>query len=112
MLGLLVQRSSNSSESFVKGNMIMETLLCIDLQRKGKTVITEELCERVRDILTSSPTETIDSARERLRNDGVDVSRSIVYRMARSQYISHQMIVPKPAAVFTRRITQQRFDYA
>ena len=32
--------------------------------KKGrKTVITEELCERVRDILTSSPTETIDSAK-------------------------------------------------
>ena len=81
--------------------------------KKGrKPVITEELCERVKEILTSSPTETIDSAKERLHNEGVDVSRSTVYRMAQSQHISHQMIVPKPAAVFTRRITQQRFDYA
>ena len=70
------------------------------------------MSERVRDILTSAPTETIDTAKERLNNDGVEVSRSSIWRMARSQQLSHQMIVPKPAAVFTRRITQQRFEYA
>ena len=81
-------------------------------KRGRKPVITTEMSERVRDILTSAPTETIDTAKERLNNDGVEVSRSSIWRMARSQQLSHQMIVPKPAAVFTRRITQQRFEYA
>ena len=77
-----------------------------------KPIITEEMSVRVKDILTSAPTETIDTTKENLEEEGFQASRSTIFRMAQSQHISHQMIVPKPAAVFTARITQERNEYA
>ena len=80
---------------------------------KGRRpVIDEERTALVRQFLTETPTATLESVREHLNNEGIEVSTTSVWRMARDGGLSNQLISYKPGVVFTPQITQQRFQYA
>lgn len=89
-----------------------DNIVFVPAKRGRRTVIDAETGERVKAFLTATPTATISDAKEMLETGGVRVCRSTVWRMARREGLSHQMIAPKPAVVFTPRIVQARHDYA
>ena len=82
-------------------------------EKKGrKPKMTREMSARARDILTSSTTATLDSARELLSEEGINVSRATIYRMTVNEDISVQMVAPRPGVVFTQQNANKRHDYA
>ena len=74
--------------------------------------MTREMSARARDILTSSTTATLDSARELLSEEGINVSRATIYRMTVNEDISVQMVAPRPGVVFTQQNANKRHVYA
>ena len=82
-------------------------------EKKGrKRIMTKEMSAMTKDILTSSNTATLNSTKELLATEGINASRTTIWRMVQNENISVQMIAPKPGVVFTMRNVNQRFDFA
>ena len=89
-----------------------EDVVFIPEKRGRKTKMAKAIRARVVAILTSEPTMTLGRAKELLAADGIDISVSTIWRIAKKEHISIQKISPKPGVVFDARITEARHDYA
>ena len=84
-----------------------------DIKKTGrKSKVTRENARRVREILTSSSTSTLGTAKQILEQENVFLSKSTLCRVARSEGLSIQKISLKPDVVFTERVMELRYDYA
>ena len=82
-------------------------------ERKGrKPILDEQDVEAVKTVLTETATATLTSAKERLEENGVSVGKTTIWRTAQKAGLSYQKISYKPAVVFTRRIINERRQYA
>ena len=74
--------------------------------------MTNEMASRVKEILTSSKTATLGTAKQVLAQENVFLGRSTIHRIAQREHLSNQKIALKPDIVFTERMAEMRFDYA
>ena len=87
-------------------------LTTISKQRGRKPKRSAALEERVKQQLTGDRTATIASVVAALNEEGVDVQKSTVWRMAHDSKVSFKRTVSKPREVLTERIVEQRFLHA
>ena len=81
--------------------------------KKGrKPKVTKEIEAQVKEILLEKTTATLDSARERLAEEGTQLGRTTIWRTAMKLKLSKKVISLRPAVVFTQRNIDQRFTYA
>ena len=82
-------------------------------KRKGrKPKVSKQKTVRVKEILTSQRTATLAIAKNALHEEGIDLSITTTWRLAQMEGLTVQKISLKPNAVFTARMTEQRFLYA
>ena len=96
-----------------EGELVRENRAVLSATARGRTrVFNSRTYEVVREVLTSDPTMTLERTLEELRRRGVDMSASMIWRIATKLRQGKKKTATKPAAVFDDRVTNQRLNYA
>ena len=112
-VGISYQTILNLLKKINDGEYDFEDVVVYIPEKKGrKRILTGAKAARAKEILTSSTTATLDTARELLAAEGIHASRSTIHRMTKKVNISVQMVTPRPSVVFTQHHINQRFEFA